>query len=99
MLDKQFMKGNPVSWNQEVNAEDKEIQEELRSGAKLPGHVAVIMDGNGRWAVERGMSRINGHREGIESVRDIVKTASQIGIKYLTLYAFLLKTGKGQCPR
>lgn len=55
---------------------------------KIPRHVAVIMDGNGRWARERGLPRIEGHRQGVESVRDVVRTAGKIGIDYLTLYAF-----------
>ena len=55
---------------------------------RLPRHVAIIMDGNGRWARERGKPRIIGHRAGIESVRDVVKACSQIGIGYLTLYTF-----------
>jgi undecaprenyl diphosphate synthase len=56
--------------------------------ANLPAHVAVIMDGNGRWARQRSLPRIEGHREGAESVRVVVRTAGEIGIKYLTLYAF-----------
>jgi len=55
---------------------------------KLPQHVAIIMDGNGRWAKKRGLTRIVGHRKGIESVRDIVRTSRELGIKWLTLYAF-----------
>lgn len=55
---------------------------------KLPQHVAIIMDGNGRWARDRGRPRIFGHKAGIESVRDVVKGCSQIDIKYLTLYTF-----------
>lgn len=55
---------------------------------RLPQHIAIIMDGNGRWAKEKGRPRIFGHRAGIESVRDIVRACSQIGIKYLTLYTF-----------
>ncbi|WP_456431924.1 isoprenyl transferase [Thermosulfuriphilus sp.] len=55
---------------------------------KIPEHVAIIMDGNGRWAQRRGLPRIAGHREGLESVRAIVREARQIGIKVLTLYAF-----------
>ena len=54
----------------------------------LPTHVAIIMDGNGRWARERNLPRVEGHRTGAESVRNIVRTAGEIGIKYLTLYAF-----------
>ena len=56
--------------------------------ARLPGHVAVIMDGNGRWAKKRGLSRIEGHRAGSDSVREIVETSARLGIKVLTLYAF-----------
>ncbi|MFH1134967.1 MAG: isoprenyl transferase [Pseudomonadota bacterium] len=55
---------------------------------RLPVHVAIIMDGNGRWAVNRGQNRIEGHRVGVESVRVIVRTCRKIGIKFLTLYAF-----------
>jgi undecaprenyl diphosphate synthase len=54
----------------------------------LPGHVAVIMDGNGRWAKERGLPRVEGHRNGVESVRAMVRACGEIGINYLTLYAF-----------
>ena len=54
----------------------------------LPLHVAVIMDGNGRWAKERGLPRIEGHRRGAESARAIIKAASEAGIRYLTLYTF-----------
>ncbi len=55
---------------------------------KLPNHVAIIMDGNGRWAKKRALNRIRGHENGINSVRDIVRTSREIGIPYLTLYAF-----------
>jgi undecaprenyl diphosphate synthase len=54
----------------------------------LPRHVAVIMDGNGRWAKQRGLPRIEGHRQGAESARTIIRTAGELGVKYLTLYAF-----------
>jgi len=56
--------------------------------SKLPHHVAIIMDGNGRWAKRQGLDRIQGHKKGAESVREIVRTAREIGIEYLTLYAF-----------
>ncbi len=55
---------------------------------KLPIHVAIIMDGNGRWASQHGKDRIFGHREGVESVRSVIEAAAELGIKYLTLYAF-----------
>ena len=54
----------------------------------VPKHIAIIMDGNGRWAKERGLPRIAGHREGINSVRDITTICGEIGVKYLTLYTF-----------
>jgi undecaprenyl diphosphate synthase len=56
--------------------------------ANLPRHVAIIMDGNGRWAKERHLPRIEGHRAGADSARIIIRTAGELGIKYLTLYAF-----------
>jgi len=55
---------------------------------RLPRHVAVIMDGNGRWARKRGRERIYGHQHGVRSVRKIIEAAAELGIKYLTLYAF-----------
>jgi undecaprenyl diphosphate synthase len=57
----------------------------------LPRHVAIIMDGNGRWARERGLPRIEGHRRGSESVREIVRVSGELGIEYLTLYAFSIE--------
>ena len=56
--------------------------------ATVPVHVAIIMDGNGRWARQRHLPRVEGHRQGAESVRNIVRAAGEMGIKYLTLYAF-----------
>ncbi|HEX7458220.1 MAG TPA: isoprenyl transferase, partial [Ginsengibacter sp.] len=55
---------------------------------KLPKHIAIIMDGNGRWAKEKGEDRLFGHYSGVESVRNIVEGCAELGIKYLTLYAF-----------
>jgi undecaprenyl diphosphate synthase len=54
----------------------------------IPRHVAIVMDGNGRWAKQRTFARIQGHRNGVESVRAVVRTAGEIGVEYLTLYAF-----------
>ena len=54
----------------------------------IPEHVAIIMDGNGRWAAKHGKARVFGHERGVESVRSVVEGAGEIGIKYLTLYAF-----------
>ncbi len=55
---------------------------------RLPQHIAIIMDGNGRWAKEHGQDRLYGHYHGVESVRDIVEGCAELGVKYLTLYAF-----------
>ena len=55
---------------------------------QLPKHIAIIMDGNGRWAKEKGEDRLYGHFHGVESVRNIVEGAAELGIEYLTLYAF-----------
>jgi undecaprenyl diphosphate synthase len=60
----------------------------LQAKSVLPTHVAIIMDGNGRWAKQRGLPRIEGHRVGAESARVIIRAAGELGIKYLTLYAF-----------
>ncbi|MGB9613145.1 MAG: isoprenyl transferase [Candidatus Margulisiibacteriota bacterium] len=54
----------------------------------IPQHIAIIMDGNGRWASQRGLPRVAGHREGAESLREVLKTCAQLGVKYLTVYAF-----------
>lgn len=56
--------------------------------AYLPEHIAIIMDGNGRWAKEKGEDRIHGHHQGVISVREVVEGCGEIGVKYLTLYAF-----------
>src|SRR5262245_2048283 len=61
---------------------------------QLPAHIAIIMDGNGRWAAQRHLPRVEGHRAGIESVRDVVETSARLGIDVLTLYAFSLENWK-----
>lgn len=66
-------------------------EEDLRGhilSQAVPRHVAVIMDGNGRWATQRGFPRVAGHREGVTAVRNIVRAAGELGIEFLTLYAF-----------
>lgn len=68
--------------------EDKTLQEKVKSSGSIPNHIAIIMDGNGRWAEDKGNVRLFGHREGVESVRDITESCAQLGVKYLTLYAF-----------
>ena len=61
---------------------------------QLPAHIAVIMDGNGRWAAQRHLPRVEGHRAGIDSVRDVVETSARLGIDVLTLYAFSVENWK-----
>ncbi len=73
---------------------DKKIQDRLKQTGNLPRHIAIIMDGNGRWAKRRGLPRVAGHREGINSVRDIVEACGQLGIEVLTLYTFSLENWK-----
>lgn len=55
---------------------------------KIPAHVAIIMDGNGRWALERGLPRLSGHKAGTENLREVIEACAEFGIKYLTIYAF-----------
>src|ERR1051325_248066 len=64
------------------------------SWERLPRHVAIIMDGNGRWAAQRGQTRISGHRAGVEAVRATVDTGARLGLKALTLYAFSTENWK-----
>lgn len=84
-----------MTWAEEqLHPDDRSIQSTLCATGRIPRHIAVIMDGNGRWAQERGRPRVEGHSEGMESVRDIVKVSSQLGVRYLTLYAFSLENWK-----
>lgn len=83
-----------MNWNKQRSTQDIAKQEEIALMGKLPKHVAVIMDGNGRWAIEQGLPRIAGHKAGMDSVKDIVKACSQTGVKYLTLYAFSIENWK-----
>jgi len=73
-------------------AEDQILQRINRSA--LPAHIAVIMDGNGRWARKRGLPRVAGHRSGISAVREIVEGSAELGINVLTLYAFSVENWK-----
>ena len=67
---------------------DKKKQELILSAGEIPKHIAIIMDGNGRWAKKQGKTRLFGHQEGASSVDEIVTTAAELGVEYLTLYAF-----------
>jgi len=66
----------------------EDLRELIKKNANLPTHIAIIMDGNGRWAKQRSLPRIAGHREGVSSVREITRVCGEIGIKHLTLYTF-----------
>ena len=70
------------------SASDEAAQGALAARGPIPAHVACIMDGNGRWAKHQGKSRVSGHREGVESVRDITEACAQLGVEHLTLYTF-----------
>jgi len=72
---------------------DEAVAREVNFDA-LPSHIAIIMDGNGRWAAQRHLPRVEGHRAGIESVRDVVETSARLGIRALTLYAFSVENWK-----
>lgn len=78
----------------EPSPKDKIKQEELKSNGEIPRHVAIIMDGNGRWAKSKGLTRVFGHNEGVNSARDVVEASGQLGIKYLTLYTFSTENWK-----
>ncbi|MBL8006435.1 MAG: isoprenyl transferase [Ignavibacteria bacterium] len=73
---------------------DKIKQDELKNSGEIPEHIAIIMDGNGRWAKSKNLSRVFGHKEGVNSARDIVEASGQLGIKYLTLYTFSTENWK-----
>ncbi len=73
---------------------DKIIQDRIKASGEIPKHIAIIMDGNGRWAKQLGESRIFGHRQGVNSVRDTVEACGQIGVKFLTLYTFSTENWK-----
>lgn len=77
-----------------ATGQDKKLQESLQKNGSIPQHLAIIMDGNGRWAKKRSLPRVAGHHEGVNSVRDIVEASGQIGVKYLTLYTFSTENWK-----
>ena len=66
----------------------KKLRKQIERHGDLPNHIAIIMDGNGRWAKSHSFKRISGHKEGINSVREIVRVCGEIGVKFLTLYTF-----------
>ena len=70
-----------------MNIKETDIKERIKAG-RIPEHVAIIMDGNGRWARKKGNQRIFGHKNGVKAVRESVEGAAEVGVKFLTLYAF-----------
>src|SRR5688500_19950494 len=83
----QLLEWIPAGGPEEVLARQVEFD-------RLPRHVAIIMDGNGRWAGKRHLPRVEGHRAGIESVRDVVESSARLGLEVLTLYAFSVENWK-----
>ena len=71
-----------------ATASDQAVQDELQRRGEIPHHIAVIMDGNGRWARSQGLPRVQGHRAGVKSVRDVTEACAELGVGYLTLYTF-----------
>jgi len=82
-----FNEGSGVTGAELSRLPDSELCDRIRA-RPLPRHVAIIMDGNGRWATRRGLPRVAGHSQGVQAVRDTVRAAGQIGLQFLTLYAF-----------
>lgn len=70
------------------SASDEQRIQELKKSGEIPNHIAIIMDGNGRWAKKRGLPRVAGHKRGVDTVREIVEACAEIGVRYLTLYTF-----------
>ena len=85
-----LMRGSPGK----EAAESEEALLARLDPSRIPQHVAIIMDGNGRWALRRGMPRAYGHRAGVESLRDVVRAGSDVGLKVLTVYAFSTENWK-----
>ncbi|MBD3217340.1 MAG: isoprenyl transferase [candidate division Zixibacteria bacterium] len=69
----------------------EDLKKQIRETGNVPGHVAIIMDGNGRWAKKRGLKRTEGHKAGVKAVQRVVRLAHPLGVKYLTLYTFSIE--------
>lgn len=87
-------KDKQINWTSELQEEEIILKEKFGEMDNFPKHIAIIMDGNGRWATSRSLPRAMGHKQGVEAIRDIVKAASKIGVKFLTLYAFSVENWK-----
>lgn len=77
----------PKSWKSKLHMTD-DLEKKLEIPENVPTHIAIIMDGNGRWAQKRGLPRLAGHRAGTENLRRVIRACVEFGIKYLTIYAF-----------
>lgn len=77
-----------------TDPQDEQIRRDLKATCELPEHVAIIMDGNGRWARQKGKTRIEGHAAGVDAVRDVVEAAAQLDMQYLTLFTFSTENWK-----
>ena len=73
---------------------DEQMDQLLKKSGEIPNHIAIIMDGNGRWAKKRGLLRVAGHKRGVDTVREIVEACAEIGVKFLTLYTFSTENWK-----
>ena len=80
--------------NKKSSASDDQIKEALKKSGAIPTHIAIIMDGNGRWAKKRGLPRVAGHKRGVDTVKEIVEACAEVGVKYLTLYTFSTENWK-----
>lgn len=80
--------------NKVLNSHDLELIESVKKKGNIPKHIAIIMDGNGRWAKKRKLPRVRGHQKGIETVREIVEACVNLGVEYLTLYTFSIENWK-----
>ncbi|HHE33095.1 MAG TPA: isoprenyl transferase [Chlorobaculum parvum] len=88
----------PQWFKSKIDPEDAQLQDELKSTCVFPRHIGIIMDGNGRWAKQKGKSRIEGHIAGVDSVRDIIEACSQLGINALTLFTFSIENWRRPKP-
>lgn len=76
------------------SAPDEQVKDLLKNSGEIPKHIAIIMDGNGRWAKKRGLPRVAGHKRGVDTVKEIVEACAEIGVKFLTLYTFSTENWK-----
>jgi undecaprenyl diphosphate synthase len=80
--------------SKESSVPDEQVKTTLIKSGEIPKHIAIIMDGNGRWAKKRGLPRVAGHKRGVDTVKEIVEACSEIGVKFLTLYTFSTENWK-----